>query len=91
MRVPCNNQQNYLGNSSLCHAKSMVAIFACQVLMMGIVETYHANQAPPVLHALDRLRMQVMSLLVKKVDLNIATSSPNSHPAVAGTACEKHK
>ena len=39
----------------MIHAKSMLAILACQVLLMGAVEAYHANQAGPASEGLDFL------------------------------------
>ena len=44
---------NYFGNPSLIHAKSILAILACQVLVMGAVESYRANQAGPASGYLD--------------------------------------
>ena len=46
---------NYFGNPSLIHAKSIPAILACQVLLMGAVEAYRANQAGPSSEGLDLL------------------------------------
>ena len=38
---------NYFDNSSLTHAKSILVVLACQVLLTGAVQAYHANQAVP--------------------------------------------
>ena len=34
---------NYFSNPSLIHTTSIFAISACQVLLVGAVETYRAN------------------------------------------------
>ena len=38
---------NYFDNSSVTHTKSILAVLACQVLLTGVVQAYHANQAGP--------------------------------------------
>ena len=37
---------NYLGNSGFIHAQSILAVFLCQVLLMGGAEAYRAGKGP---------------------------------------------
>ena len=44
---------DYLGNSNLVHAQSLLAILACQLVLMGAAESYRTGSAPEGLEVLD--------------------------------------
>ena len=46
---------DYLGNSNLVRAQSLLAILACQVVLMGATKSYRAGSAPESLEGLDNL------------------------------------
>jgi hypothetical protein len=47
---------NYLGNPSLIHAQSIVAVVLVQALVMGLAESYRANgELPGAIEGLDKL------------------------------------
>jgi len=47
---------NYLGNPSLVHAQSIVAVVLVQALVMGLAESYRSNgELPGAIEGLDKL------------------------------------
>ena len=47
---------NYVGNPSLIHAQSIVGVVACQVVLMGLAESFRANgELPGAIEGLDKL------------------------------------